>query len=334
VSYGSTSTVSKAATLASVRDLVLLLGYKQVGGGPRGPERTESYVWLDREDYRSFTGVELSIDRDAAGQITVSTRSSSARSHWDLVHQNKTLKLIKDFAGGQFTTDAGKNRYWRPDAIPPSPLEMGCYLARWRFHNALILANIYRDFRGLDVPIAKDGPSGFYFMDQMNPRLLSNNMMLPYAVAIWEDYFRSTYAAVLRYSGQREAAIKRERGRITAAQLDQVANGYLTMDEAVAESLSFQHPAAIIENFKALAAHIDIGSAFQKPYRRRKQSLRESVTALIECRNEFVHTGRMSHTLFDAELVKALKDLEVVVDRCYERLAKTYSFKLGHAHLF
>ena len=332
MSYESTSVLPTATNLATIRDLLALLGYKPVSGGHQVPDLVGSCFWFDRVDYRSFTGVEADVYRESAGQITVTTRSNASRSHWDLIQQNKTLKLIRDLAGGQFTTDAGRNRYWRPDGRPMTPRESGCYLARWRFHNALMRAHVYTSNRRFDGPIAKDGPSGLFFMDDVNPRLLSNNMLLPYAIAVWEDYFRSTFAALLSYSGRRRNAIKK--AALTANVLEQVADGHLTVDEAVAESLAFQHPAAIVDQFKLIDSKADFGAAFRKPYNRRKVALFDSIAQLVEGRNEFVHTGRMNHLLFDAALKRALADLEVAVDRVFKELARCYDFQTKDDHVW
>ena len=42
----------------------------------------------------------------------------------------------------------------------------------------------------------------------MNPRLLPNNLLVPYVIAVWEEYFRATFAVVLKYSTQRRSVLK------------------------------------------------------------------------------------------------------------------------------
>lgn len=328
MSYESESVLPKTATLAQVQEIVALLGYKKTSGGLHVPNSVGSYFWYEEEDYRSYAGVELEIYRGLNGEITVTTRSRVSRSYWDLTQQNKTLKLIRDLLGGKFTTDAGRNRYSRPDEPPPTPLSSGCFLARWRFHNALMKAKIYLMSRKLEGPIAKETPSGFDFMDDLNPRLLSNNLLLPYVVAIWEEYFRSTFAAGLRYSKQREAALKR--ARLSHRHLEHVALGSQPIERAVAESFSFQRPIAIADNFRLLDQKLDLGAAMRKPYRRRKIMLFDSIEKLIDDRNEFVHTGRMDLEFFDPQLESALTDMEVAVNRAYECVAAHYRFIPSH----
>lgn len=179
MSYTSTSIFRPSVTTAQVLEIVGLLGYKRARDTLRVPNLIAAYYWYDETDYRSWSGVGLDIYKTPKGPVKVTTRSTVARSHWDLVHQNKTLKLLRDLFGGHFETDAGRNRYWRPEEPPPLPISSGCYLARWRFHNNFGRAAVYLMTRKLEGPIARDSATGFEFMDEMNPRLLSNNLLVP-----------------------------------------------------------------------------------------------------------------------------------------------------------
>ncbi|SFO37689.1 hypothetical protein [Nitrosospira briensis] len=328
MSYTSESELPGSVTLVQAQDLISLLDYKKSNDDIRVPNRVASYYWYEAADYKSYTGVGLDLYRDGDGKITVTTRSRASRSYWDLLHQNKTLKMFRDLFGGNFTTDAGRNRYWRPNEPPPTPLSSGCFTARWGFHNGLGRASIYLMNRKLEGQVAQDKPSGLEFMDELNPRLLSNNFLLPYIFAVWEEYFRATFSACLKYSAQREAALKR--ARLSHRDLEKVAIGSQPIERAVAESFSFQRPSAIHENFRMLDQKLDIGTAFRKPYRRRTINLFASIEALVENRNEFVHTGRMNTKFFDKQLKAALSDMEVAVNRAYEALAAHYRFVPNH----
>lgn len=142
MSYTSESKLPSTVKLPQLQEVVELLGYIKIRDTLKIPNQVGSYFWLDENDYRSWYGVELQIYRKQ-GAITVDTRSTISRSYWDLKHQNKTIKTIRDLFGGHFITDAGRNRYWRPNEPPPSSLSSGCYLARWYFHNALGAARVY-----------------------------------------------------------------------------------------------------------------------------------------------------------------------------------------------
>lgn len=328
MSYTSTSVLRASTTAAQAQEIIDLLGYKKVGDGFKVRNRIASYMWCDDADYRSWSGVELDVYKTPKGPVKVTTRSTASRSYWDLVHQNKTLKLLRDLFGGHFQTDAGRNRYWRPDEPAPTPLSSGCYLARWRFHNGLGRAHVYLMNRTLEGPIAREKSSGFDFIDEFNPRLLSNNLVVPYMVAVWEEYFRATFAACLRFSQQREAALKR--AKLSHADLEKIAGGSRQIERSIAETFSFQRPTMIAENFRLLDQRLDIGGAIKKPYRGRKTNLFQTLETLIERRNELVHTGQLNLKLFDKELKLALSDFNEAVNRSYECIAKHYAFTPNH----
>lgn len=316
MSYTSESICDPKASLKVVKEVVELLGYRKVDDGLKLPDRKGCYYWIERKDYRSYAGVELDIYKKKGEPVVVATRSTVARSYWDLVHQNKTLRLIRDLLGGNFTTDAGRNRYWHPEGPPPKPVSSGCYLARWRFNNALIKPRIYLNQRGLDQPNAKPEPTGLWIMDDMNPRFFSNNLIIPYLIAIWEEFFKASFITMLQYSAHRVAALKK--ARLNQNHLEMIIAGTSTVEEALADSLSFQRPSIITENFKFIDPKLNIATSLKKPYRRRKESLFDAIGAYVEQRNEFVHTGNMNAQLSDKIIEKAMNDFEVAVDRCYE----------------
>jgi hypothetical protein len=239
MSYTSESVLPATADLRRVKEVIELLGYRKNKDGLRIPERVGCYFWYEQDQYKSWSGVELDIYK-IDGVIKIGTRSVISRSYWDLTHQNYTVKLVRDLFGGHFTTDAGRNRCWRPATSPPTPLASGCYLARWRFHNALMRARNYLSTRKLEGDIARETPTGLVFIDEMNPRLLSNNLLIPYIIAIWEEYFRSTFTVSLKYALKREAVLKK--ARLSHAQLEQIATAEKPLEQAIAECFSFQRP--------------------------------------------------------------------------------------------
>ncbi|WP_162620578.1 hypothetical protein [Limimaricola cinnabarinus] len=322
MSYESINYFPAGTSLKRIKEVVELLGYKSVPSWVKTDDMVGSYVWYESSEYKSWSGVELSIYKSAQ-PLELHTRSTVSRSYWDLTHQNKTIRVLKDLFGGTFETDAGKGRYYRPDFPPPSPLSSGCYLARWRFHNALGKAHVYLGSRILEGNIALDGPNPIPFLDSMNPRLLSNNLLIPYIIAVWEEYFRATFAAVLRYADKREIVLKR--ARLSHAQLEQIA-AEKQIERAISECFSFQRPSIIGENFRLIDPKLDLASAMRKPYNGRKTTLYDSIEDLIEGRNAFVHAGHMNMRLFDKKTQTTLSDLVVAIDRAYNEIGSHFSF--------
>ncbi|GJM00567.1 MAG: hypothetical protein DHS20C07_22460 [Methyloligella sp.] len=321
--YDSQNNLSVGTKLRPVLETVELLGYKPIKDNLSVPNRVGCYFWYDEKDYKSWSGVNLDVYKNE-GLITIEIGSRISGSYWDLTHQNKTLRLMRDLFGGHFSTSFGRNRYWRLDDPPPSPVSSGCYLARWHFHNAQAKAHIYLMTRKLEGEITREKSTGLEFMDEMNPRLLSNNLLIPYVIAIWEEYFRSTFAVAIKYVDNRDSVLKKI--RLNNAQLKQIAEKQKPIEQIISECFSFQRPSLITQNFKMLDNNIDIAAALRKPYRSRKLTLYDSIEALVEGRNDFVHTGKMDLTLYDRELERHLVDIVEAIDRAYGVMGSCFDF--------
>lgn len=322
MSYNTENIFPHGTRVERLKEVVDLLGYKSIQDGIKIPDRVGCYFWYDPSDYKSWTGIELDIYQ-SDGALKLSTRTRISRSYWDLTHQNKTIKLFRDLFGGSFITDEGKNRYLHPNSPPPSPLTSGCYLARWKFHNALMKAHLYLRSRKLEGDAAKDTPSPFVFLDEMNPRLLSNNMLIPFVIAVWEEYYRATFTAVLSYADRRETVLKK--ARLSHAQLEQIAMER-QIERAIADCFSFQRPTMIGENFKMIDPKLDLLASLRKPFKRRKMSLCDSIESLVDTRNRFVHEGEMEMSLFDKEIDSTLSDIVVAIDRTYDAIGRHFGF--------
>ncbi|HEX7425077.1 MAG TPA: hypothetical protein VF311_14495, partial [Terriglobales bacterium] len=177
MSYSSENVLGQDTRIGEVREFLLMLGYRRVGVlKSRDLGTFEQYSWFDATDYRSWSGVELSIHSNEDRQVCVSTRSVIARSYYDLIHQNNTIASLRRRFGGTFRTDEGRGRYLRPDSGPPSAPASGCHLAFERFGSNLIKAAVCHEARyfpnqpsrsrkGLPRDLAR-------FLDEIDPRTL------------------------------------------------------------------------------------------------------------------------------------------------------------------
>src|SRR5216684_4037729 len=99
MSHESESIFRTGTRIQDVREFVRLLGYRKAGvlkSEEHG--EFEEYWFFDERDYRSWTGVSLSIYRDG-NSIVASTRTTAARSYYDLVHQNFTISSLRKWFG-------------------------------------------------------------------------------------------------------------------------------------------------------------------------------------------------------------------------------------------
>jgi hypothetical protein len=330
MSYNSTNLLPSGTSLARVFEIIKLLGYIKTDKKERIPNLVASYYWYQEENYESFVGVELHIYKYDYG-ITIDTRSRSGRSYWDLEHQNKTIRIFKDFFGGKFETDAGKSKFYRNDMEPLSKLASGLFIARSSYHNSLIRPNVYLSSVESSFSELNDSV-GISFIDSMNPKIFSNNLLIPYLAATWEEYLKSSYIVLLKCTNNRERIFKGL--KLSGTYLKDVSEGFITVEEAIADGLSFQRPKIVADNFKMIEDKLDIYSVLRKPYKNRKTSLFESIDEIITLRNEFVHSGRMSHAISSKKILIIMKDFEEAADRIYTRMADFYNFAANERYLF
>lgn len=324
MSYCSENKLPLSTPISRLIEIIELLDFVKIHDNLKIENEIASYMWFGNDERISFVGVELSIYK-ATDSISVQTRTRVGRSYWDLEHQNKTIGLLKSIFHGSFTTDEGANRYMKFDEPMPSRLACALFKDRWIYHNAMIKPLIYLDSRNMTGDIARVEPTGFQWLDEINPRFLSNNMIVPYVIGCWESYFRNSYISILKYSEDvSDRAIKN--CRVSNADLMSVIRQQTDLSTILADSLSFQRPRVIAENFRGLNDRIDIASWLRKPYHNRKATLFDSITELIDVRDKHVHTGAMSLDLTDKRIKKTITDLNAAADRVYEGFGQVYSF--------
>lgn len=322
MSYCSENKLPLSTPINRLFEVIELLGFKKTQDVLKIDNQIGSYIWLGRDDCITFVELELSVYRES-DYISVHTRTREGRSYWDLSWQNKTISLLKSLFGGSFITDEGTNRYRKYDEPEPSKIFCSLYVDRWIFNNAMIKPEIYLQSRKMTGDIALEKSVGISWLDNINPRILSDNMIIPYLIGCWESYFRNSYISILKYSDYiPEKALKN--CKISSTEYLKVIKHETSLERLLADSLSFQRPNVIAENFRLLNSNIDISTWLRKPYHGRKKTLFDSIIEIIEIRDTIVHTGNMNLSILDDQIRKIIKDLTTAVDRSY----------LGFGHVF
>lgn len=322
MSYTSTSTLGQSAVYSHVKSIIVLMGYKKYQSEFSNGE-AEHFFWAEGINYESYVGVELSLYKNN-DSILVDTRTRAGRSFYDLDMQNKTIKLLRNIFGGKFSTDFGTNTYFVQDETRATHMESGLYLARWIYHNAMIKPTIYLDCRMMTGEISKPDPTGFTFIDSLNPRFFSNNMIVPYIVGVWESYMKSSFIVLLKYHQNRDRIFKN--ARLSVDQMKDISSGKSTVEEAIGEAYSFQRPKVVVDNFRAIDDKLDLCSVLRKPYRNRKKTLYDTIEHIVDLRNKIVHTGYIDNKISDAIIKQTIVDMEAAVDRVYTRFGECYDF--------
>lgn len=198
MSYCSENKLPLETSRYRLFEIIELLGFQKIKDSVKIKGKIGSYFWAGNDENISFVGVELYVYK-LDDCFSVQTRTREGRSYWDLQRQNKTISLLKSLFGGSFNTDERENRYLNEKSLEPTKIESSLYVDRWRFHNAIRKAQIYLNARNLTGDIARETPTGIPWLDDINPRVLSNNILLPYIIGCWESYFRNSFISILKY---------------------------------------------------------------------------------------------------------------------------------------
>ena len=325
MSYCSENRLPLEISKCRLFEIIELLGFQKKKGSIKSKGEIGAYFWSGNDENISFVGIELYVYK-LDDCFSVQTRTRAGRSYWDLQKQNETISLLRSLFGGSFNTDEGEGRYLNIEKSEPTKIESSLYVDRWIFNNAMIKAKVYLNMRNLTGDIARETPTGISWLDDINPRVLSNNILLPYMIGCWESYFRNSFISIVKYvDNASPAALKK--CNITASDYMKIIHGETSLAYVLADSLSFQRPSVISQNFKSLDLQIDIAARLKKPYHGRKKTLFDSITGIIEKRDVIVHVGKTDTSIFDRQIHSIITDLTEAVDRSYREFGRALSFQ-------
>jgi hypothetical protein len=303
--YDCTCYLEESTKSSDVDEFLQFLGYSKLKKG--------LFYYFENKDYLSISGVLATINISETNQVSVYLRSQIFASNFDIAHFNKTALQLRKRFGGYFVSDFGKNRYIRDSKINRVKAEAGCYQSYTNFENNITTAKIYTEYTRFEVQLPPIGM--FPELDKLNPEIISNNLVVPFLVSLAEEYFRSSYIALLKYSDKRESIIKNS--RIYPDDFIEISEQTLTIDDAVARSKSFQNISKIAANFSELDKRLDVAGVLKKPYRRRKETLYTSMDNLFEQRHEQIHRNQIRVDYTRDKLQRDIDNLNESVNRSY-----------------
>lgn len=308
---------SNEISRSNIEEILLLLGYEKTKSIFFKSKGGVSYSFYDENDYKYVTGVFAHIYIDDNQNYRAYTRTTNSRSRFDTDIHNKTLRMLRKFLGGYFVSDLGKNRYFKNEDRYIEKAEAGCIRARVVFEGNWTTAN-----QNITViqesGIWAEPNKNFDLLNNLNPLVTSANLMVPHMIAILEDYYRSSFVALLKYSESKEQAIKSS--KIGGDELVQISLGNLSVEDALAKWMNFQDLSKIGKNFKLVDKQIDVLSVLRKPYGNRKETIYLTIERLIRQRHEFIHRAQSNLQYTPKDALRDLKLIKVSVTRTYEYL--------------
>jgi hypothetical protein len=310
-----------------VEEFLTILGYERIERNLFSVKNATPFLYYRDEDYKYITGVLAEVFLGDDGVLEIHTRTSIWCSRYDLDFQNFTIKHLKKRFGGYFISDLGRNRYLKCEGSYLQKAEAGCHQAYYRFcDNVETVQLLLRSAEDL----GKGFPSirGMPELNIANPQTLLANMLVPFLVSVLEEYFRSTYIALLKYSAKRESITAN--ARIGGDELVSVSRGELSFEEAVARTKSFQDIKRICQSFREIDSDLDIGGLLKKPYHRRKESIYETLERVISQRHKFIHMANIDPSYMQNQAKKDIRAVAIGIGRVYQGLIRHHKWSTGY----
>ena len=190
-----------------------------------GPPGTLNFFWSEPKDFLSTTGVGASVlpldDQGKEAWHTnndwaVWTRTSISASTYDLEHQNRTVRSIRQNFGGSFYNDHfGNNRYIKvlPDRSTPASRgvsgALGRVLQDLRALEHVLPGEMLKAVRTPqgDITDENDKSGILKILKQFDPSRVLYNALVPFLVAAIEYAFRETFEVLLKYDPKAQTAL-------------------------------------------------------------------------------------------------------------------------------
>jgi len=307
-----------------------MLGYKPL---PRDVFTPTGFLVLHNhpDDYKYFEGVYAELSFSDPKRLMVYTRTNIWRSRSDTDLHNHTVRQLKNRFGGSFESDNGKNRYLTNDDPYIEGAEAGCHQTYSRFaSNIKTLTLALETFQTAKTGIDWAKATGVPPLDAINPLVLLSNIAVPFLVSTIEDFFRSAYVALLKYSHNRESIVKDS--RISGDDLILISNGQTTIEEALARTRSFQNMKRIIQSFREIDRRIDIGAVLRKPYRT-NASIYDTFERVISHRHMMIHRAEIITNYTPTKLLHDIDPVCQGIRRFYLSLVDLYGWRCDHPEI-
>lgn len=314
--YDCNNYLPKGTKISDVREFLELLGFEKL--------ESRLFYYYDRKNYSSFSGVLIEIEQqnDRAIRTHLHTKIWCVRA--DIEKLNWTAKQINKRFGGTFISDNGKGRYISPSGPDIRAAEAGCYIAYSNFESNVKIAEIYLSsikFGATFPPIGMIPE-----VDRANPLVLSNNLIVPFLVSVIEEYYKSSYVAILRFSDNEKKQSIFRNARVYSDELIRLSNGESSVEESIVRAMSFQNIDKITTYFKELDKGLDLAGILKKPFGRRKKSLYDSIREFFEQRHELIHRNVVLTDYSSERLKKDTNNIKAVAKLSYRLLIRRFNW--------
>jgi hypothetical protein len=303
--------ISKKYSKKTIEELLILMGYEKY---------MHVFFKEDDRDYKYLSGIKVWQCDENDKEYIWRVRTQMFATSYDIFEQNNTIRNLKKYCNAWFVSDMGTNRYFNEIPLVKGA-ESGCYLALQKLDNNFKLLGYSLSKYPEDQESEKSmlEISGF-----PTPSIFNANVYSSFLCSLIEDYFKSTYIALLKYSDKKEKILNI---KFSPFDMKDISDGNKTVEEVYAGMLSFQNIQKIIFNFHSLDSNLDIGVPLKKPNNRRKRCLYLQVNDILERRHGMIHRMDFDYSYNTIMLSNDIKDIKVALKRVYSYICQQYGWK-------
>lgn len=307
----------KQYTRKTVEELLYMMDYKKFG---------DVFYCGNDEEYKYFSGVRVYKCDDTKEKMVYHIRTQIYCSGYDLKKQNDTIRCFKKYCNAWFISDLGKNRFFEAKRLIKGA-ESGCFFAIQNLDNnfAFLEGSLERFPEDYENEKKLMGLTGL-----PSPDVFNANVYLSYLCSLLEEYFRSTYIALLKYSDRKEKVLNT---KFSPQDLADISEGKETVEEVFSRTLSFQNIEKVVSNFKTLDSKLDIGKPLKEPYKRRKETLYEQINSIFERRHRMIHRIEIDINYTSKKLKKDINDIKVALKRVYIYICNQYGWEVEEVYI-
>lgn len=302
--------IKKKYSKSSIENLLRMMDYEKKG----------QYFYCGNDDeYKLFTGVSIWLSDEDNEEWIYRIRSQIFAVGYDLKKMNDTIRGLKQYCDATFKSDEGKNRYFKEDILIKGA-QSGCYFATENlFNNFSLLRHALSKY-----PDDNEAEKSMYELSGFpTTNVFNANIYLTYLCSLIEEYFRTTYIALLKYSERKDKILN---VKFSPYDMVEISNGKKTVEEVFASTLSFQNINKICSNFHILDNNLDIGKVLKKPYHNRKKNLYEQMNDILERRHGLIHRLEIDNSYSSEYLKRDIQDVTVAFKRVYSYICKHYNW--------
>lgn len=321
-----------------IKALVYELGFEESEG-------INVYSWYKRENFESLKGCGFTFGYDIEKgenkfvdflgfseniqnvKTLCRSQTFAGRSYEDLEMQNEVIRRLQDkFGGNIYASTNGKSEFIRNYITKLTPTEKGGGVAYEKFQNNIVRAmELIKD---VDEDIISNE-----FLAERDENLLSNNILLPFIVTVFETFLKTFFKNFLitdkNAFSKASENIMDNRESLNPWILKELMDNKITIIDVVVRGYSFQNIRSIKAAYNEyLDFNIDDILNKRISYKGKFISIRKVLAEVIDSRHKIIHEADMDKTLVREKLDKYAYFLVAFGEEFINKFSETKKLRL------